>query len=82
MHEPKKGLQRFEELSHLIKEGKDLKDFLKVEDLRTYQPVASDLTGYVDKVKPHFAIPQPDDEGVIPQADPIATEMPDLLADS
>ena len=33
-------------------------------------------------MKEHFVIPQPDEEGVIQNPEPLATEMPDLLSDA
>ena len=65
LHEPEKGLERFEEISTLIKQGKDLGKFLKFEDSRKYTSVAGDLSGYSEKAKEHFVIPQPDEDGAI-----------------
>ena len=54
LHYPDQALARFEEVSTLIKQKKDLNEFLKLEDIRTYKEVACDQTAYTGKVKGHF----------------------------
>ena len=67
LHYPDQALTRFEEVSTLIKQKKNLNEFLKLEDIRTYKDVASDQTEYTGKVKPVFEGPQPDEEGNMPE---------------
>jgi hypothetical protein len=40
LHYPNDALERLEEVSYLLKNGKDLNEFLKIEDIRTYKQVA------------------------------------------
>lgn len=40
LHYPNDALERLEEVSYLLKNGQDLKNFLKIEDLRTYKEIA------------------------------------------
>ena len=67
LHYPDEALVRFEEVSTLIKQKKNLNEFLKLEDIRTYKDVASDQTEYTGKVKPVFEGPQPDEDGNMPE---------------
>ena len=71
LHYPDQALARFEEVSTLIKQKKNLNEFLKLEDIRTYKDVACDQTDYTGKVKPVFEGPQPDDEGNMPESTPV-----------
>jgi len=73
LHNPAMALERFEEISYMIKKGMDPNEFLKVEDSRNYQAAAASQNEYVEKMAPHFAQGEPDEEGVIPQPDPLAT---------
>lgn len=52
-----------------------------MEDKRSTTAIASDLSVYQDKVKEHFVQAEADEDGVIPQPEPLSTEVPDLLAD-
>jgi len=82
IHEPSKAVQRFEEISYMVKHGKDLNEFLKLEECKDIEAVAKDLDVHIQAIKEHFVIPQPDEDGVVAPAEPLATEMPDLLSDS
>ena len=73
LHNPEKALERFEEISYMMKRGIDPNEFLKIEDSRNYQGAAANQTDYVSKMAPHFVQGEPDDEGNIPQPDPLAT---------
>ena len=67
LHYPDQALARFEEVSTLIKQKKNLNEFLKLEDIRTYKDVACDQTEYTGKVKPNFEGPVPDEDGNLPE---------------
>lgn len=54
LHYPDKALEKFEEVSYLIKQGKDLTEYLKVEDWRDYKAIAADLAEYNSKAKVYF----------------------------
>lgn len=82
LHNPAMALERFEEISYMIKKGMDPNEFLKVEDSRNYQAAADSQNEYVQKMAPHFAQGEPDEEGVIPQPDPLATQVQDLMSES
>ena len=82
MHSPEMALERFEEVSYLIKSGMDPNLFFKVEDIRSYKAVAAGYASYSDAMRPAFAVGEPDDEGNIPQPDPISTQVQDLMAES
>ena len=75
LHNPDKALERFEEISYMIKQGMDPNEFLRCEDNRDYSQVANDRKEYCKKIAPHFAQPEADEEGVIPQPDPLATQV-------
>lgn len=61
----------------------DPNEFLKIEDSRNYREVAKDQEEYVKKTMPHFAAQgEPDEDGVIPQPEPLATQVQDLLCES
>ena len=75
LHNPDKALERFEEISYMIKQGMDPNEFICCEDNRDYKQVAGDREEYCKKIAPHFAQPEPDEEGVVPQADPLATQV-------
>lgn len=66
----------------MVKQGMDLNEFLKCEEIRDYKQVATDRDEYCKKIAPHFAQPEPDEEGNIPQADPLATQVQDLMSES
>ena len=44
--------------------------------------VSKDAEGYIKKMTPHFAQPEADEEGVIPQPDPIQSQVQDLMVES
>lgn len=75
LHNPEKALERFEEISYMIKQGMDPNEFLRCEDNRDYSQVANDREEYCKKIAPHFAQPEADEEGVVPSADPLATQV-------
>ncbi len=66
LHNPEKALERFEEISYMIKNGIEPSEFLKIEDSRGYKGAADNCTNYVEKMMPHFAQGEPDEEGNIP----------------
>lgn len=66
LHSPNLALERFEEVSYMIKKGMDLSKFLKINDERNYRDLAIDQDGYVKKIAEHFVQPEADEEGVIP----------------
>ena len=82
LHNPDRALERFEEISYMVKQGMDLNEFLKCEDIRDYKQVANDREDYCKKIAPHFAQPEADDDGNIPQPDPLATSVQDLMSES
>ena len=71
LHSPDKALANFEEVSTLIKENKELGDFLKLEDIRTYKEVANDQSEYTAKVKPAFEGPVPNEDGEVAEVAPV-----------
>lgn len=82
LNSPDKALERFEEISWIIKKGKDPSEFLRCNDNRNYLEVSKDQEEYVKKVSPHFAQPEADEEGVVPQPDPLGTQVQDLTSES
>ena len=73
LHNPDRALERFEEISYMIKKKMDVSEFLKMEDVRDYKPLAEQAASYTAAVQPYFALGEPDDEGNIPQPEPLAT---------
>jgi len=73
LHNPDRALERFEEISYMIKKKMDVGEFLKMEDVRDYKPLAAQAASYTAAVQPYFALGEPDDEGNIPQPEPLAT---------
>ena len=55
----------------MIKENKELGDFLKLEDIRTYKEVANDQSEYTAKVKPAFEGPVPNEDGEVAEVAPV-----------
>lgn len=55
LHSPEKALDRFEEISYMIKHKLDINEFLRVEDCRDYKPVAATANDYTSRMQPHFA---------------------------
>ena len=60
---PGQALEKFEEVSYLIKEGKDVSKYLRVEDARNYSAVAQNQSNYILEMQKRFAGPQPEEEG-------------------
>ena len=54
LHYPNDSLERFEEVSYLIKNRLDLKDYLKIEEIRTYTKVAKNELEYVTAASKFF----------------------------
>lgn len=46
LHYPGQAYEKFEEASHLIKHGKDISHFMKVNDDREYCALVKDLEAY------------------------------------
>ena len=82
LHNPSCALERFEEVSCLIKRGQDPCKFLKFEDVRQYAAVAKDQEDYIRMMAQHFVQPEPDEDGNVQQPDPLATQVQDLLSES
>lgn len=82
LHYPDRALEKFEEVSFLIKHGKDLSEFLKTEDWRDYKLLSADLQEYNAKVKALFELPQAEEEGEEPPEIAPVGFVQDLLADS
>mmetsp|Transcript_4972 Transcript_4972/g.6620 ORF Transcript_4972/g.6620 Transcript_4972/m.6620 type:complete len:152 (+) Transcript_4972:317-772(+) len=82
LHSPEKALERFEEISYMIKNKMNVSEFIKIEDIRDYKQVAAQAIDYTSRMGPHFALGEPDDEGVIPQPEPLATQVQDLMSAS
>ena len=59
---PNNGLEKLEEVSYLIRNGKDLSEFLMVDHTRTYKEQAKDLAAYIEKTVPLFVKPKPENE--------------------
>ena len=81
-HSPDLALERFEEISMMIKKGIDPSKYLSVLEKRDYVDVAKDAESYIKKMSPHFEQPEANEEGEIPQPDPIASQVQDLLSES
>ena len=82
LHNPDRALERFEEISYMIKQGMDPSEFLRCDDNRDYKQVAENREEYVKKIAPHFAQGEPDEDGVIAQPDALATQVQDLMSES
>lgn len=54
LHYPNNSLERFEEVSYLIKNRMDLKEYLKIEEIRTYSEVAKNELEYVARATKFF----------------------------
>lgn len=80
LHYPGQALEKFEEVSYLIKHGKDLTQWLKVADDRDLSALVKDLENYNCEMQKQFAGPQPDEEGgEAPEVAPVGF-VADLLA--
>ena len=66
----------------MIKHGIDINEFLRVEDCRDYKPVAAAASDYNNRMQPHFVLGEADEDGVIAQPEPLATQVQDLMASS
>ena len=66
LNSPDKALERFEEISWIIKQGKDPSELLKCEDNRDYKELSKAQETYVKQIAEHFVQPEADDEGVVP----------------
>jgi hypothetical protein len=64
LHYPKGSLDKFEEVSYLLKNGgdKNLSNFLKVEDNRNYQPLSNTSKDFINKASAQFTKPPVDGE--------------------
>jgi len=71
LHSPDKALDRFEEISHMIKHNMDPNQFIKCLDIRNYLEVSKDQEEYVKKVAEQFVQGEPDEEGNIPASEPL-----------
>ena len=82
LHYPDEALARFEEVSTLIKQKKDLNEWLKLEDIRTYKEVAVDQTDYTGKIKGAFtSAGEPDEDGAMPEVTPVGY-VQDMMRES
>lgn len=75
LYSPDKALERFEEISYMIKNGMDPNEFFTIEDIRTYKDIAKVQEGYCKKMKEHFAQPEADEDGNIPMPEPLQTTI-------
>ena len=57
---PHQALEKFEEVSFLIRNGQDLSQFLKVDHTRSYIEQAKDLAAFIEKTMPLFVKPKPE----------------------
>ena len=66
----------------MLKEGKDISKYLRIEDDRNYTAVAKDQAEYFIEMQKRFAGPQPEEEGgEVPEIAPVGF-VQDLRADS
>lgn len=79
---PGQALEKFEEVSQLMKEGKDISKYLKVDDARDYSAVSKDQEVYIAEMMKRLskAVPEDDDTGADPEA-PVGF-VQDMRADS
>ena len=82
LHSPDKAVERFEEISYLIKQGRDPNEFFQCNDIRNYQSLAEESKEYVEKTMEYFPAQEIDDEGNVAQPDPLATQVQDMMAES
>lgn len=75
------ALEKFEEVSFLIRNGKDLSQFLKVDHTRSYIEQAKDLEAYIKKTVPLFVKPKPEGDDEEPAETPPVCSIQDLLSD-
>lgn len=86
-HYPTQALEKFEEVSYLVKNAStiDLEKFLRMSDTHNHSEVAKSLTEQVARIQGFYSTPKGEDDD---EADAIPTEEPvpigyvqDLLAD-
>ena len=85
LHYPKGSLDKFEEVSYLLKNGgdKNLSNFLKVEDNRNYQPLSNTSKDFINKASAQFTKPPVEgEEDVGEEAAAEVGFVQDLMADS
>jgi hypothetical protein len=82
LHYPSQALEKLEEASYLIKEGKDLSSFLKISDDRDYTAIVKNLESYNQTMQKKFAKPQPDEDGNMPEEAGPVTYINDLMKES
>lgn len=80
---PHCALDKFEEVSYLIRNGCDLEKFLVIGGLhQSGKAAAANMKNYVDKTTPLFKKPVAEEEGEEPPEVPAVCNIQDLLADS
>jgi len=57
LHYPGQALQKFEEVSFLIKRGEDVSKYLKIDDDHDYRQLAANLEEYSKIMQVRFAGP-------------------------
>ena len=67
---PNQGLEKFEEVSYLIRHGQDLSKFLKVDYTRSYREQAKDLEQFIEQTMPLFQKPKPENDDEEPPETP------------
>jgi radial spoke head protein 4/6 len=82
LHYPNQALEKFEEASYLIKNGKDISKFLKVSDDRDYRDLFESLQEYTTQMQKKFAKPQPNEDGEMPEEPAPVNYVSDLLKDA
>ena len=82
LHNPEQALERFEEVSFMIKQGRDPNEFITCDDFHDYREVSKDQEEYVTSTKPLFAQGEPDEDGNIAQPDPLVTQVQDLMEET
>ena len=71
-HYPGQALQKFEEVSYLIKQGQDISKYLKIDNDHDYRQLAANVEEYSKIMQVRFAGPQPEEEGgEVPEVAPV-----------
>ena len=81
---PKEALAKLEEVSYLLREGKDLSKFLLLEDSRDYRAQAADLAEYMEKFRSNKEKPKTgEEEEEVPAEEEVAPVglVQDLMKD-
>ena len=79
---PDSAYEKFEEVSYLIKKGKDLSQFLKVDYSRSLRDSAKEKNKFIEeKMRPLFHKPKAEEDGEEPPETPPVCAIQDLLAD-